>query len=398
MNLFTANQVNQVYVLKSDSPVINLTDSDVTTSDKLGTIGIGMTRDYKSLYFKHRGPGGVTRSDLIDIDKIERVVATPASAMAQTLMSAKITLNAAALKSSTPVAGQDYMLRITFNGYIGISPEDSQYWKHGLVHATAGMSTSAFYLQLASSIAKNMARETNNLIKVFVTYSTDSTDSETEITATSDVNDSSKFSQTYTGVIIKAVEPDWVLGMKQQKQITFTVEPTTIINDDNDEVVWGDVVYSDKKKLTGGATPSYSVVTSGQPAAAGTVINSKLMADYEYFWHGERGDQYRMMGFPDYVPTTYLVDPSWQYGYDIVAIHYSYIGSNESSQKSEKDVTFIIPRASTDSKASSVGALTKSLVEYLNLILKSVKQLTCIEVRGNDDTTTGGGGNPGIRD
>lgn len=366
MNLFTANQVNQVYVLKSDSTAIKLDSThDVTTSDKLGTIGVGLTSDGKSIYFKHYGPGGVTRSDLIDIDKIERVVATPASAMAQTLMSAKITLNAAALKSSTPVAGQDYMLRIIFNGYIGISPEDSQYWKHGLVHATAGMSTSAFYLQLASSIAKNMARETNNLIKVFVTYSTNS---ETEITATSDVNDSSKFSQTYTGVIIKAVEPDWILGMKQQKQITFTVEPTTIVND-GDEVVWGDVVYSDKKKLTGGATPSYSVVTSGQPAAAGTVINSKLMADYEYFWHGERGDQYRMMGFPDYVPTTYLVDPSWQYGYDIVAIHYSYIGSNESSQKSEKDISIIVPRASTDSTASSVGALAGSIVTAIEAIV-----------------------------
>lgn len=366
MNLFTANQVNQVYALKSNSTVVSLDSThDVTTSNNLGTIGVGQTSDGKSIYFKHYGAGGVTRSDLIDIDKIERIVATPASAMAQTLMSAKITLNAAALKSSTPVAGQDYMLRITFNGYIGISPEDSQYWKHGLVHATAGMSTSAFYLQLASSIAKNMARETNNLIKVFVTYSTDS---ETEITATSDVNDSSTFSQTYTGVIIKAVEPDWILGMKQQKQITFTVEPTTIVND-GDEVVWGDVVYSDKKKLTGGATPSYSVVTSGQPAAAGTVINSKLMADYEYFWHGERGDQYRMMGFPDYVPTTYLVDPSWQYGYDIVTIHYSYIGSNESSQKSEKDISIIIPRASTDSTASSVGALAGSIVTAIEAIV-----------------------------
>lgn len=388
MNLFTANQVNQVYVLKSDSlrivPLDN--DSDVTTSDKLGTIGIGLTPDHKSLYFKYRGPGGVTRSDLIDIDKIERVVATPASAMAQTLMSAKITLNAAALDGSTLVAGQDYMLRITFNGYIGISPEDSQYWKHGLVHATAGMSTSAFYLQLASSIAKNMARETNNLIKVFVTYSTGSTDSETEITATSNVNDSSTFSQTYTGVIIKAVEPDWILGMKQQKQITFTVEPTTIVNNDNDEVVWGDVVYSDKKKLTGGATPSYSVVTSGQPAAAGTVINSKLMADYEYFWHGERGDQYRMMGFPDYVPTTYLVDPSWQYGYDIITIHYSYIGSNESSQKSEKDISIIVPRSSTeDPESSDVGAFTNTMVG----IFKSIKEI--IDIAHNRD----GDNNPG---
>lgn len=366
MNIFTANQVNQVYALKSDSTVVSLDSThDVTASNNLGTIGVGQTSDGKSIYFKHYGAGGVTRSDLIDVDKIERVVATPASAMAKTLMSAKITLNTQALKDSAPVAGQDYMLRITFNGYIGISPEDSQYWKHGLVHATTGMSTSAFYLQLASSIAKNMARETNNLIRVFVTYSTNS---ETEITATSDVNDSSTFSQTYTGVIIKAVEPDWILGMKQQKQVTFTIEPTTITNE-GDEVVWGDVVYSDKKKFTGGATPSYSIVSSGQPDAAGTVINSKLMADYEHFWHGERGDQYRMMGFPDYVPTTYLVDPSWQYGYDVVAIHYSYIGSNESSQKSEKDISFIVPRASTDTTATSVGALAGSIVSAIEAIV-----------------------------
>lgn len=61
MNLFTANQVNQVYVLKSDSFAVNLGDGDdVTTSDKLGSIGVGQTPDHKSIYFKYRGPGGVT--------------------------------------------------------------------------------------------------------------------------------------------------------------------------------------------------------------------------------------------------------------------------------------------------------------------------------------------------
>ena len=117
------------------------------------------------------------------------------------------------------------------------------------------------------------------------------------------------------------------------------------------------------------------------------------MADYEYFWHGERGDQYRMMGFPDYVPTTYLVDPSWQYGYDIIAIHYSYIGSNESSQKSEKDISIIVPRASTDSTASSVCALTKHIVEFIDFVVKKVKALTGVEpIIGDDD------GNHGTQD
>ena len=100
-----------------------------------------------------------------------------------------------------------------------------------------------------------------------------------------------------------------------------------------------------------------------------------------------------MIGFPDYVPTTYLVDPYWEYGYDTVAIHYSYIGSNESSQKSEKDVTFIVPRASTDVPTSpDVGAFTDKMV-------KGVKELIGIaHNRGGDDTPTGGGGNHGIHD
>ena len=90
------------------------------------------------------------------------------------------------------------------------------------------------------------------------------------------------------------------------------------------------------------------------------------MADYEYFYMGERADQYRMVNWPDYIPTTYMVDPTWQYGYDTVGVHYAYVGANHSVQKSEKDITFIVPRASTDSDATTVGA--KALA-----ILRSIK-------------------------
>lgn len=372
MNIFTANQVNQVYVLKPNSTVVASLDAShqITKANNLGSVGMGITTDGKNIFFKHLGAGGLVRSDLIEIANIIDIKATPASAMARNLMSAKVTLNTEALASSKPIAGEDFVLRIKFQNPIGMSPEN-QYWKYGVVHATASMTASEFYLKMASSIAKNMSREAVQLVKVYVTYSS----SKTEITAASDVTNTTTFNQTYTGIQIEEVEQDWILGIKQQKPVLFTVEPTWV-NNGTDNVVWGDVVYSDMRKTTGGASPANSIVTSGQPAAAGTVINSKLMADYEYFYMGERGDQYRMVNWPDYIPTTYLVDANWQYGYDTVAIHYAYVGANHSVQKSEKDITFIVPRASTDSTASAVGALAASILAAINAALPQANYYT----------------------
>lgn len=371
MNIFTANQVNQVYVLKDNSTVVANLDAShqITKSNNLGSIGVGKSADGKSIYFKHYGAGGVTRSDLIDIANIIDVKATPAPKMARTLASAKITLNSEALSDSKPVAGQDFVLRIQFQNPVGMSP-DNQYWKFGVVHSTASMTASNFYLKLASSIAKNMSREAVQLVKVYVTYSTAS---KTEITAASDVSNTTTFNQTYTGVLIEEVEQDWILGVKQQKPTIFTVNPTWVnagTASATNEVVWGDVIYNNGQKVVGGADPYNTIDTSNAPAAAGSIVNSKLMADYEYFYMGERGDQYRMVGFPNYIPTTYLVDPTNAYGYDTIAIHFAYVGANHSVQKSEKDITILVPRASTDNDSAdellAVGAKAQSLLNAIN--------------------------------
>ena len=362
MNIFTANQVNQVYVLKSNSSVVATLDANhqITKANNLGSIGLGKTADGKSIYFKHLGAGGLTRSDLIEIANIIDIKATPASKMARPLTAAKVTLNTEALSDSKPVAGEDFILRLKFQNPVGMSPEN-QYWKYGVVHTTATMTASEFYLKLASSIAKNMAREAVQLVKVYVTYSDSS---KTEITKDSNVSNTATFNQTYTGVQIEEVEQEWILGIKQDKPLVFTVEPTWVKNG-NAEVVWGDVVYNNSKKTVGGAVPSVTAVNSGAPSA-GSVVNSKLMADYEYFYMGERGDQYRMVNWPDYIPTKYLVDPTLEYGYDTVAIHYAYTGANHSVQKSEKDITFIVPRAVGDSTPSNLGSLASSILAAIN--------------------------------
>lgn len=322
MNIFTANQVNQVYVANAYKAISKTTK--LTKADTLGTIAVGKNTVEGAIYFQHVGAGGLTRSDLIDVRKILYGKVTPASAMARNLKVATVTLKSDLLSSNKLTTAEDYILRIKFDHVISISPEN-QYWKYGVVKGVKDMTATNFYKALALSIAKNMSREAVQLVSVYLKTS----NSEVEVTPSTA---ESTLTGTYTGVVIKEVEQDWILGIKQQRPVSFVVEPTSIKFNDAD-FVWGDVAYSD----------------------GATIGNGKNMADYEYFYMGERGDQYRMVGWPDYVPTKYLVDPTKTY--DTIALHFAYTGANHSVQLSEKDVTILVP---TDAN------ITNTIVSAIN--------------------------------
>ena len=311
--IFTENQATLVYVAKA-------LKTDFASLEDAGDILVKATPDKQAIYFQHKGVADVSRSDLIEVKNIISANATAAKDMEKKLKNATVTLDAS-VNGGKPIAGQDYVLRLIFNGYIGISPEDSQYWKYGIVHATNGMSVSDFYKKMALSIAKNMSREAVQFIKVFL--------GDTEVTPRTKED---KLTGTYTGITIKEVAPDWIRGTKQEKIVRLTAEPTTV-NDGTGDVVWGTVKYSD----------------------GDTLKNGKEIADMEYFFAGEKGDQYRLINWPDYVPTEYLVDPTQEY--DVIDIHYSYVGSNESVQKSEKDIKLIVPAGKANDISKAINAL-----------------------------------------
>lgn len=304
MNVFTVNQVNQVYVATAYK------ETTPTKSDALGTITIGKDTIGNAIYVQQNGAGGLVRSDLIDVNKILYAKSTPAAAMAKKLRVATVTLDAGLLDASGLTTTGEYILRIRFAPVISLSPEN-QYWKYGAVHGTVGMSASDFYKKLALSVAQNMAREAVQLVKVSLQTASDPV----EVTPKTKAD---TLTGTYTGVIITEVEQDWILGVKQQRPVSFTVEPMTVEFNDVD-FVWGTTVYSD----------------------GDTIGNGKEMADFEYFFMGERGDQYRLTGFPNYIPTKYLVDPTKTY--DVISIHFAYSGENHAVQLSEKDITILVP-------------------------------------------------------
>ena len=138
---YSVNQVRQLYVAKA------LKDPHVLASDAAGSIAVKNDTAKNHLYFEYKGAGNLMRSDLIDIKNILYAKATDAVDIAHKLQAVTVTLDSN-VNGGTPVAGQDYILRIAFRQYVGMSEED-QYFKYGMVHAYAGMNADEFYKVLA---------------------------------------------------------------------------------------------------------------------------------------------------------------------------------------------------------------------------------------------------------
>lgn len=346
MATFSTNQVRQLYVATA------LKSPNVTASDTAGSIAVKSDTAKSHLYFEYMGAGGMTRSDLIDIKNILYAKATDADDLAYDLAKYKLTLDNT-VNGGEPAIAQDYILRIAFRNYPGLSEED-QYFKYGMVHVVTGMTASDFYKTLALSLVKNFSREEQGLLKFYLeTGGSDAgvvAGTRTEVTK--DTKESS-LTGTYTGIIIEEAPQDWILGLMEQAPVNFTIQPDLII-DNGDERIWGVV-----KKVT----------------STNSIPDGHKIADLEYFCMGERGDVYRMVGFPYVIRTKYLVDPDIKY--NVIDIHYAYVGPNESVQKSEKDITIVVPKIGVSNKVSN---------ELANNIILAINTATGLTITTLDDS------------
>ena len=344
---YSVNQVRQLYVAKTLKP------SHVLASDTAGSIAVKNDTAKNHLYFEYKGADNLMRSDLIDTKNILYAKAIDANAMVHKLKAVTVTLDSE-VNAGAPVAGQDYILRIAFKQYVGMSDED-QYFKYGMVHAYAGMDADEFYKVLALSIAKNFSREVVPLIKIEVhskdTKSKGGFDSNGYMVVTPTTKDNGKSDTTnpyyatnaivtdIDSIRITEVEQPWRLGVMAQTPVYFTVQPVAVMVN-GDERIWATVTESTN----------------------GTIDNGKKIADLEYFCMGERGDIYRGVAFPHNIPTTYLVDPTIKY--NVIDIHYAYVGSNEGVQKSEKTITLVVPKVGATNSVSNV--LANSIITAIN--------------------------------
>lgn len=312
--LFSVNQASHLYVAK------NVPESDSVVN--VGDILFKTTDDNKNMYFSYMGEGGLIRSDLIPVKNVMHYSVKSADELRIPLKKATVVLNKDI--SETPIAGEDYILRIKYS----IGSIDNQYIKYGAVRAFSGESASTFYKKMYNSLVANFKRETESVFEFSLEGEEDA----------------------YTGIAITEVEPKWVLGTYPQRPIDFEISV--------------DTVESKSKGVEG----PWGVVTVETPTALdrnNSYPNSKKIADLEWFCMGERGDQYKNYGWPNVIPTKYMIDPTsaeFKEGYDVINIHYSYVGSNESVQNSEKDIFIVVPESAHDTVTLPIKNAIKVLV------------------------------------
>lgn len=311
------------------------TYGDVSENSTTGTITVksmnnGVDRD---LYLIYKGADTVLRSDRIPAKNISYVKATKKEDLRKAFKSVKVTLDSG-VNSGKPVSGQDYILRIAFRQFYGMSDQD-QYFKDAAVHATSGMSASDFYKKMVNSLNLAFAREVGAHAYTKKDGTVEGSNPYLSFKAESD------------GILITEKEQTWTLGTESRVPVYFDVIPTTIYAD-GDDVQWGKVEDKTAKR------DAIVVGTTG-------VGNGKDIADLEYFCMGERGDQYRMIGFPNHIPTKYLVDPNAEY--NVLDIHYAFTDEGVSSYRSEKEITVV----STD--ATVIDNIIAEINDQANLLI-----------------------------
>ena len=320
MAVFSTNQVRQLYVVNS-------------TSDLVSPGGVQLLAKGNDIFAKYTGAmGDVMRSDLINKDKILYTSLATSDKLAYKLKGQKITLNPE-VNGGLPLEGRDYILRVLFSEYIGISPVDKTL-KYGTVHITPGMTASDFYAEMAYNLYTSQKHETNPIMGVAVIVSGDFEGNELDSTFTSvqDVKDLG----TIEGIVVYEVGQPWHLGVMPQGVVKLDAQVTRITYNGDDSIFWG--------KVESVETPASYVLPEGQK-----------IADLEYFCMGERGDQYRNAGWPNIVPTKYLVDPESEY--DLYTIHYAYVGEGTHQEKSEKDIQFAVLKTESSAFKTKLNAV-----------------------------------------
>lgn len=316
MAVFSTNQVRHFYVVTNTAGATQVGGISTATE----------TADGKSFYFKYLGNGGLIRTDLIDYDKIEYVKGVTAAKQVTNPAGKVITLNTDA-NNGSPIVGQEYVLNVRVFQAYGMSDEET--FEIAASAKAKSNVASDLYINLAIALANNANMGYGSGITVMLKDSS-------SLTAVPKKSKANSFSGTYTGICVFTEVPDWKLGTMQG--------PDSFLE------AFGDVVIDNGEEVNPFDVEDAINTTVSIP-------NSKKVADLEYFCMGERGDIYRMKGWPNVIPTSYLVNPNNASGYHLVDIAFAYQGDAEDIQKSPRTITLAFDASQFANKEAVETAL-----------------------------------------
>lgn len=238
----------------------------------------------KYLYFQHYGHGGLTSSDLIKVENVRSIKQTPAAKM-------NTQLHAHTVKVTEVSAGQVYEIKVLVHNYIGQGAQDYTN-RFGLYKAKSSDTAATIAKGLADDLKLSVAKD--NLFDVSVSGDT--------ITITEN---------KYT---------PFELGRFPVAYMPLDITLNGIV--------------------TAGEIETFEWATIGKSTFSANDATKKV-AELEYYTLGSRADVYRKMGWPRSIESKTMVDLSENY--DVIDIHYFFQGQGVSSQKSEKEISLIVP-------------------------------------------------------
>ena len=244
-------------------------------------------------------------TDLINKNKVLSATHTTVEGLAPTVKAKTITVSA-------NEAGE-YIMRVIIDNYFSESPSGS-YIKHASAYVGVGATAEKIAEALEASLKKGLKRDIEPA-----------------------------FAVTRAGAVITItpLATEWVLGRKASVIPAITVELVPV-DPMEAEASWGKVAEAEAEAET---------------VAPNRNLAIEKLRDYEYFCLGERGDQYRGIGWPNNVETKGEGDKITADDY-VVTVHYYEDLSNEAVQKSEKTAVFVGPKVNVNLILTKLGKAT----------------------------------------
>jgi hypothetical protein len=396
---FSTNQVRHFYLLKRENvfasgtgftgkDALNNTLDPATTQAgdyslrKLwDTTNSSITMDDKAFELMYQGKGGLTHSDIIRQKNIRKVNITAASDMERPLCKYQIQFKTFSQETST-IPGfneesRNFYLNFDFPGFASLTPEETftktvvfeavyndasktasnckaaidAAFEHefakfvttsvaGTVitieavmptrhNATAGLFELTGTDFILSNFTQEIVRENGVTTRLQKEYTTEDKTIDSTINAYYNTTDGKMYeslvSTTYSGEITPSASTIYT-DLSTNKRYKWDVTTTAYVEDTSGS--WVNVTSNNSNVLKNGA----------------------IIRDLEIFCMGDRGDNYRMKGWPNFVPTSYVItDDNGEY--DILDIHYYYQGEGTNDDKSEKVLTLAMAHSGSSNTA-----------------------------------------------
>ena len=248
-------------------------------------------------------------SDKVTIANIRSIKALPYTP--KTLRQDKVTISA-------PVVGQTYILGVHFRSLGSGSQENSEYKHIGAYTAVTGDTAETIVDKMIDLGTKNFSREPGKTLT---------------------------FAKEGNNVlVINEVEQDWFLGKTEGRHLDYVLRVAPIVVSGVETNTWATIA-----------------TTHGKPGL-GTY---RQAADMEYFYMGEKGDQYGLMGYPYDFPVKYLVEGGANY--NIIEIAYFATYEGDSVQAAEKQLTILCKKGS-GVMAEIISAINTIKLGLINVI------------------------------